>query len=345
MPISSLSPWVVLTTLLVLMSTAVPAATGHTVEVKCPVCATVVEATLLLTSDSEGGVDRDMMEWSRGGVPLFLQPVTCPTCTFSADRASGFQVAVPYAVLQKLEARKMPTFEPIIPNSRERERYAEGLESRQTVPVWLRLRLLAEQMEWSSAPAVQRASAWQQVAWSTRLELNPFSGPLEQVPDEDFVRLFKRLEAPDSNQAVEEVKLGRELLQEHMGLHGEKAKRALVLGGFLLRRHGEFAELEANYSSIESILGPRFRRDLSQSVAHERLFLKLSLVVLEEEMLPSPGPDDPPPPVLDYLAGEMHRRLGQSVEARQFYQRALSAQDLPAELRPWVEDQLMLVVR
>lgn len=314
------------------------AATGETVELTCPVCANKVQAVVLTSYDTEAGVDRDMMEWSRGGSPLFLQPVTCTVCTYSAKRASGFELAVPQAVLQQLESRTLPQHDPITPNSELRVRYTEGLESNQTVPVWIRLELFAQQREWESADALERAGAWLEVAWATRLEINPFAGPLEKVPDGDFLPLFARVEDPETNQAVEEVKLAREMLQALS--EGEKGWRDLVLAGFMLRRHGEFPDLERHMEVIETRLGEDFRADLETSIEREKKFLGLALKVLDDELIGQQVSGAPAQPVLHYLSGELCRRLGQTERARERYQEALNSPELPEEMRPWAREQL-----
>lgn len=318
------------------------AATGDTVDLTCPVCQSTVQAVVVTSYDDEAGVGRDLMEWSRAGSPLYLQPITCPACSFSARRASSFGGAVPYAVLQKLEARRLPEHTPIQPNSESRLRYGQGLESSQTVPVWIRLMLTAQQKEWEAVAAAERANAWMEVAWAIRLEQNPFDELLKKVPDSDFLPLFARLEDPESNQAVEEVELAREMLQ-NLSQGEEQSWRDLVLAGFMLRRHGEFAELEARLSLIESRLGADLRADLEASIALERQYLARALEVVDGEMLGRAAEGTPPQPILLYLSGELRRRLGRPEPAREQYLKALADPELPERMRPWAQEQLKLV--
>lgn len=332
-------PRIVLVCLIFFSSTlTLLAATGQTVEVTCPVCATTLKGTIVLSADTAAGVDRDLMEWSVEGSALFLRPVTCPTCTFSASRVAGFRESVSAAVQEHLSRRKLPEHQPIEPNSRERQRYGQGLESPQTVPVWIRLSLVAEQKTWDRAPALTRASAWQEVAWAIRLEQNPFGPLLDEVPDSAFDRLFARLQSPESNQAVEEVKLGRDLLAEFTEQNQTKARESLILAGFMLRRHGEFKELEQHLTEIEAELGVAFRVKLEESIANERVFLKRCLEVLEAEVVPTTSSA-----VEVYLAGELFRRIGFATRAQERYQQALGMEGLPDRLRPWVLEQLALV--
>jgi hypothetical protein len=66
------------------------ATTTQPIQVTCPVCATKIDASVILSTNTFGGQDADLLSRARGAQPLLIQPIVCTASHlfWSEDRRS-----------------------------------------------------------------------------------------------------------------------------------------------------------------------------------------------------------------------------------------------------------------
>ena len=328
--------------LFLLMTLAAIASTGRVEEVVCPVCQAKQKATFLFSSNTAGGADPDFMERCGGGFPLIICPVMCPKCKFVAP--SGEVLEQPVA--EKLKTALLqadPPFivaehRPIKPNGPLRGAFTEGLDAGDTAPAWVRYDMMAQQAPYKDATPLALMQIQQRAAWSVRLEENPFQQLGMDLTREQWSQALQGMPKrhQDSNPAEDQIEAGRQLLRA-----SELSRPNAIIAGYLLRTHGELPDLEAAMPRLlEAIHENGLEDQLKTSFALERKYLERTLVQLQEVM--RAPPKDVEPAILQYLQGELQRRLGRPQEAASSYQSALAGK-LPEWLQKQAKKQSLLV--
>lgn len=320
--------------LLVVLGHHALAGTGTTDSVDCPVCQTSTKVTLLMSSNNAGGSDRDFMTRCGGAYPLIVLPVTCPKCYYTAYSEEQFRESPPLelkaALLNSPPVVKLPEYEPIVPNSPLRFPFSEGLDSGEFTPSWVRYDLMSQQADYFERPPFERHRIEHMAAWSVRLEENPFQEYLADLTSEDLQNALQALPRKEyNNPADREIETARTLL----ALESPSRQQA-VLAAFLLRTHGELAELEIALPRLEALIGePSLTETARNSIALERRYLERALAYTDALIVTPPEETDPS--IIHYLKGELLRRLGRSAEALSSFQ--LAAQGTPPQ---WLQERI-----
>lgn len=78
------------------------ATTQMPVNAKCPVDGTPVKTFRIMSTNTLGGIDRDLLQHAAGSDPLMLVAATCPTCHYS-EVSARFEEKIPPEVLAKIK--------------------------------------------------------------------------------------------------------------------------------------------------------------------------------------------------------------------------------------------------
>jgi tetratricopeptide (TPR) repeat protein len=298
----------------------VPAATLAATDVApaaCPVDDTDVDVTILLSSDSLLGHDRDLCPHANLDDDVRPSVSSCSTCGF-AGTLQEFQQTVPAEVAARIKKELVPAKTPW-------ERYAN------------RARIL----EWSQALPARIGESWLRAGWSVRLEGRPVGAPLSKA----FETLVRSVpETAGEDPILGPAKAIDARLVDGKTLVLDDRAVAFYASGSLWRSRGELAAAEERYArslevAVESgelaaALKDAIARDRA-SIELEQSYLKKALAYFRAALNAGEKVPKSQRPMLAFLAAECARRTGEREEAQRFYKIAqtLEGSESSAELK------------
>ena len=297
----------------------------------CPVDGDDVDVTILLSTDSLLGHDRDLCPHAAGDDEIPSAVSSCPRCGFSGT-ADEFKAGLPDDVVAKIKSDLPPPKGPLSPS----ERYAN------------RAQILA----WEGAPDAVIGESWLRAAWSVRLEPR-------QIADPDLAASAKKIlgavplhDGEDKilgpADTIETALLSKKSPSFVIAPEDRATAWYLVASDWRLR--GEFAaaeqryaraEQEAKISKHEGALGDLIARDRA-SIELEKSYLTRALDRFESA-LKDPSKIAPGERAMAaFLAAESARRLGKNDEAARFYKsaQAVAGDSSEPELKALVKQGL-----
>src|SRR5579859_841297 len=209
-----------------LLASASARAALDTTSLPCPVDGEDVAVTLLLSSDSLLGHDRDLCPHAAGDDEVRSAVSSCPRCGF-AGTPTECRGEVPEEIVERIKHELKPA-------ASAWERYAN------------RARIL----EWEGAPAAKVGESWLRAAWSVRLDARPLGEPALEEAARRILALVPSGGADpvlDPARAIERA-LESKAPRKDGPLIGE-GDRALAwyVAGSLLRQRGELEAAEVRY--------------------------------------------------------------------------------------------------
>lgn len=321
---------------LALLAAVVLAHAGDkTVDVTCPIDGTKFKATQVSPRPAFGGIDRDFCQHAACKCPLELQVWVCPTCYFAGTEKD-------YADKSK-------------PDLKGKLKPCEDFKG--AMPGHVKFDLLAQvrKLKGNGRDAIGTAYLW--AAWTAR-----HRGELEdRVEDfEEFAALRraygfekKPLDLGKENRTDYELRIIQKVEQDLAANKYKEPQLSLAkyLCALTYRRHGE---LEAAGKWIDDLIKNKGSNSIideeiekmARTIEIEKPFLRKALeefkAHLEQEK------DKAKVCQYAYMAGELHRRLGEKKEAEAMYTRAIDACDekdpkkQPQHVK-WAHEQLKLV--
>ncbi|MEW6277512.1 MAG: hypothetical protein AB1758_02735, partial [Candidatus Eremiobacterota bacterium] len=280
------------------------------------------------------GIDRDLLERARGGQPVLLDPVTCPKCLYSAS-SDVFDEPVDEGTKKWILSKPL-----LVPQHRPGLRGpTEGMEPEGArFPAWVRHDLIAQIRRHQGAGPDELSYRLCEVAWSVRFEENPFQEGFTS-DEADAAVVASGVAVPDPagrDDVAFDLAVARALLPKLPGLPPAQRRPAAMLAGFLLRTHGEHPELLEALPTLA--LGSELEAAVRTSIELERGYQARALTEIEK-LLPSLPADSENLPVLTYLAGELHRRLGRPEPARDYFRKAAALPNAQDWVKAWSAEQ------
>ena len=290
----------------------------------CPVDDTHVEVSILLSTNSILGHDRDLCPHAAGDDEIRSAVSACSSCGF-AGTAQEFKRKVTEDVAAKVK-------KDLTPATTAWERYAN------------RARIL----EWGGSPGAVVGESWLRAAWSVRLDERPVGPPVAEAIE----KLVKALPEPaaDSGERADplldparaldaKVAAGEEGAGKTASLPADEKAAALYASGSFWRARGELAAAEERYvKALAAVKDPAAKTALNDAIGRDRASIELEQSYLKKALAHfraglAAGEKVPVAQraMLAYLAGECARRTGAREEAQRFYK---IAQSLGADAAP-----------
>jgi hypothetical protein len=334
------------------------------VEIVCPVCDTQFEASVLMSTNTFGGEDRDLLERAWGAQPVLIYPVTCPGCFYSGYTDDfGSEVKIARNVKELILENKV--LKPIVAIS-------AGPDLLGT-QAWVKYDLIAQTYQLLGKDGKTIADQFLRASWAVRVK-EPFLPSLAAATAKKVREVIQnnwdREEAlKGRNPALYEIALGKEFARKAQASDGNTGMLNALAAIELLRSHGENTAVEEVVPILKTVMAveqyAELERGLRESISCERhfqtkavaLFEKVietgevkqekerweyvvldsvSFKVIEEEEKPQKA-------ILTYLCGELHRRSEHWGKARYFYEKCAKMENLPEWLGRYVKEQKELL--
>lgn len=266
----------------------------------CPVDDADVDISILLSTDSLLGHDRDLCPHASGDDEVRGAVSSCRSCGF-AGTAQEFQKELAEEVVAKVKKELKPA-------TTAWERYAN------------RARIL----EWSGAPAPVVGESWLRAAWSVRLEMRPVGQPVSVELDK-LLRSLPEKSGEGSDPLLDTARALDEKLTAN-ALTDSKAI-ALYASGSLWRARGELLAAEERYAkALAEKATPAAATSLQDAISRDRASMELEQSYLKKALGHfraglSAGEKVPKEQraMLAFLAAECARRTGGRDEAQRLY--------------------------
>lgn len=276
----------------------------------CPVDDVDVEVSILLSTNSILGHDRDLCPHASGDDEIRSAVSACGSCGF-AGTAQEFKRKIAEDVAAKVKKE-------LTPATTAWERYAN------------RARIL----EWGGSPAAVVGESWLRAAWSVRLDERPVGPPVAAAIE----KLVKGLPEPAENATERADPLldpARALdakVAAEASLPADERAAALYASGSFWRARGELAAAEERYvKALAAVKDPAAKTALMDAIGRDRASIELEQSYLKKALAHfraglAAGEKVPVAQraMLAYLAGECARRTGGREEAQRLYKIAQS---------------------
>ena len=292
------------------------------VDVKCPICGNAFEASVVTSTNTFGGQDTDFLERAMGFQPILIYPITCSKCYYTGHQ-SDFGEGVEIAEEDKARIRK--GLKPLVEIKGDSKPEDIPAWARYDIPAWARYDLLAQRLKLMGEEKEAIADAYLSASWAVRLaafEEPPFDDETKSRVQELFEKRWKSYQHDETENPAEQVVLiGRQLKETAARSTGDERLMAGLAAVFLLREHGENAEVKDVLAIIKSVMPEEqfeaLKKELTESIALERRFQKQAAELFEE--VAGAEEDKESKAVLTYLCGEIHRRLENWEQARKSF--------------------------
>lgn len=294
-----------------------PSAAFATVDLApgaCPVDGTNVSISILLSTDSLLGHDRDLCPHASGDDEIRGAVSSCASCGF-AGTAKEFQRDLPEHVASKVKKELKPA-------TTAWERYAN------------RARIL----EWSDAAAPMVGESWLRAAWSVRLETRPVGQPIAGELDA-LLRSAPEEEPGAARDTFLDPARALDATLAAGALSGKGKAVALYASGSFWRARGELASAEERYAkalvaskgtTVATSLKDAISRDRA-SMALEESYLTKALGHFRAGLNAGERVPKEQRAMLAFLAAECARRTGGRDEAQRLYKIAQTLAGSEAE--------------
>jgi len=327
------------------------ATTTFPTDVRCPVCGAKTTA-FEINSFTTAGREPDFCPIHLGEPPFMVSPTTCSSCWYSASSDGFIRPADPSSGPKlgpdvKARIKSGAALAPAIP-------IPAGTPS-PNIPAWVRLDLVARTLELTGASNLAVGDAYLRASWAVRSEcsvdLTDADLPTEYgVGFDDWLR--------EHHPAAKNPQWYRERTPldeaEHFvalaatGLPDRERRFAVIAALPTFRRLGEHERCLQTLAKLEPLVPPGAYAALRTAyvawIDRERHFQRKALACFER-YLATATKDDEDMPTFQYLVGELHRRLGNRMQARIAFLRARSLTTSPerSDLRALIERQEALV--
>ena len=326
--------------LVVLLGTAAPATATSVrpLDLVCPVCGTATKGVTVMSTNSFGGVDRDFCRHAIGSQPLLLVATTCPKCHYSAF-ADGFAAKPPAAVIEAVKKGALVVAPHASPKARGDE---EGVAPSSNLPAWVRHDLILQVLRLGKASTFKLA--WQALvtSWAVRLEARMDVGGAAE-DEKTFEALVARSGIKGDDRSGDSVKLGAWLIRNLPTLPEKEAVVAAPVAIRLLRERGENGLLLASLGALQKGFAPdrwaSIEKTLRESAQLEQKYQREAVALFEKYLASPECAKDDDRFHVTYLAGELHRRLGERDKALELYVKAEKMTQGSAEIRKWLAEQ------
>lgn len=320
--------------LVVLLGTTAPskATSVRTLDLVCPVCGTATKGVSIMSTNSFGGVDRDFCRHAVGSQPLLLVATTCPKCHYSAF-ADGFTTKPPAAIIQAVKKGALV----VAPHASSKARTPSS-----DLPAWVRHDLILQVLKLGKAPTFK--VAWQALvtSWAVRLEARIDVGGAAE-DEKAFQALVARSGLKGDDRSSDSVKLGARLIHQLPTLPEKEAAVAARVAIRLLREHGENGLLLASLGALQKGFAPdrwtSVEKALRESAQLEQKYQREAVTLFEKYLASPECTKEDDRFHVTYLAGELHRRLGERDKALALYVKAEKMGQGSPEVRTWLSEQ------
>jgi uncharacterized protein (DUF2225 family) len=285
------------------------------VDVVCPVDGFKFKATLVGYHPPWGGIDRDFCAQAVRHVPLDLKVWVCPSCYFTGFK-SDFDEKLPVEAIKAISGNLKPVSE------------IQKKAAQEKISAACRFDLLAQTRTIRGAKPEEIGKAYLSGSWVVRQK-----GAFFPAGFEEFEELYSRrglakspLDMKNQNKSEVDLKAAAKLEAELKTKPpaGLSLMLSRYLALYLYRRHGEnvkalewikiLEETKGENSVIDQ--GVRLARE---SIEEERRFQRRAL----EQFKKAAGLADKAQAEIEYMIGELHRRLGENEPASEWYQKAI----------------------
>lgn len=302
----------------VLSGTMALGTTVMPIEVTCPVCGQKIAALSIVSTNTFGGQDTDLLTRAVGTQPILIVPIVCTNCYY-AGYQKDFDKNVQLSDEIKQKLRK--TLKPPVP--------IKNTGDSEDVPAWARYDLMAQTYTTTGKSSEVVAFTYHCASWAVRLSSDVLGTFPEARREKIFSLLEKKKLEPagglENNLAASTVEMGRQLSRQlPTAPQQERMLMGLAAIAFL-REHGENPLAAETLLAIKDVMPAedfqKLQKSLSESIALEQNYQKKTLELLEKLAVHEKTSDEERPIYL-YLCGELHRRLGQAKEARLWFEKA-----------------------
>jgi uncharacterized protein (DUF2225 family) len=286
------------------------------ITVKCPVCGEKIDAKEVMSTNSFGGMDTDLLHRARGTQPLLIFPLVCTLCYYAGFQ-DDFNEKV--TISEDFKKKMHNELKPPLPIRKDEKSFQ--------VPAWVRYDLIAQRLNLAGKPAEDLANMYIRCVWAVRLEADLSEMNFTKADYDRIEALVKQQgwEQTDQqeNDAEYEVELGLRL-SGYVASAPEKDQRLVGLAAVrLLREHGENIPAIEALNHLKCVIPEtqykKIEKQLLDSIHLERSYQEKVLNLLEKivknEKQENRG-------VLLYLCGEINRRWGRIPEAMAWYDQA-----------------------
>jgi len=300
----------------VLSAAVAYATTTRSVSLTCPVCGEKVAALVIMSTNTFGGQDSDLLTLARGSQPILILPIACTNCYYAGYK-DDFEKGLKAPDTVRPQLRK--TLKPPLP--------IRHTGQTMDVPAWARYDLAAQTCTVTGQQAEVVAITYHRASWAVRLTADPLADSPEGVREKvrSLIQDRLRSEKRADNQAAQETEFGRQLTRQ---LDTASQPDRLVIGLAaiaLLRRHGENPLAAETLGKLKGLMQAedfqRLDKNLTESIERERTYQKKALALIEK-LANDQQTKDEKRALFMYLGGELNRRLGQPQEARAWFQKA-----------------------
>lgn len=313
------------------------------VEVTCPVDGTKFKAWVIKPYAALGGLDRDFCMHPGLHPRLHLMVWTCPGCYFTGRR-QDFDRRFTGKEKEKLLGHLKPI-----------ERIDRDTDQNK-LPGEVKYDLLAQTRRLLGAPLHEIGQAYLHAAWSVRQRGPPDLSDFVEVEEirrqyglDDFKRYLSRNRSEADMRTAERIV--KDVDQGKFKKDGAKELLALYVALAIYRRHGEHGRTAALLERLEkrkdenSVVADalvKIRKGMEEEKKWQRKALEAYRRAYEEVETEEDKFK------LEYILGELCRRLGEPGEALKWYERALDREEALKEqgfkqVLKWAREQKALV--
>lgn len=288
-------------------------------KVICPVCNTLINTLVVGSTNNCAGCDMDLFERAAGDDPNLFYPITCPECAYSGFHSEFLSdTTLPDTLKQKIKAKKAFISTPPV----------EELDLH-NIPAWAKYDFIAQKYQLTGRSPLLIAHIFHSASWAVRSEDEPLSGidsnTINSVDSLINKKIIRKELIKANNPALYEIQLGRKLAKIDSTLKTEERTLSSLAAIKLLREHGENKEVEDILPSLENKIPTEqfenLKSKLNKSIANERYFQEQTVSFLK---LGLPEARENEKTVINYLCGELYRRLKDWGQADSFFRVAES---------------------
>ncbi len=317
-----------------------------TQQAACPLCGNKVKVNTLISTNSFGGHDTDLLPYASGNQPLLILPAFCDKCYYCGYCADFATVETEVLAKLKNEIITKKSISP--PESIFYDAAAASSPAASPAPAFIKYDLMAQTYKIAGRETSEVFSQYLNAAWALRLE-RELCFDLMSPQAQNAVEWMNKnidltsIDTTENNNAAVELATGRLLLKRAAGLTGDDLMNCSLGALFLLRSHGENREAEKALEFLRAVLNPdsfnTLEKKVKESIALERKYLRLALESLESDLAAGKITGDFQLARVYYLAGELSRRCLDFSAAKKYYQKADSLKKLTPPLDRYVIKQ------
>jgi uncharacterized protein (DUF2225 family) len=313
------------------------------VDVVCPVDGFKFRATEITGTNEWGGIDADYCKHAIKTTPIEYRVWTCPSCFYSGLRTEK---------RNDFDPKNAPTKDVVLGRLKPMEKIDKAAKQSQ-IPVHVKFDLLAQVVALKGEPPDQVANALLWGSWAVRQKGAVYLSDFDEWEEirtkyglnKPPLELGKDKNGKDKNRTDHELGQIERMAKDVKTFKGITALLTRYTAAYALRLHGENVDALAWIEELRKSKGEISIVDdavelMAKSIELERSFQKRAAEQFQKAV-ESGKLEARAVSQIQYLLGELHRRMGDAKLASEWFDKAIAGAD--KDLKALAEKQKALV--